>query len=122
MGSAPLDRHQHSTHSGNMAGLNAPLIALALLAGVAGTLGGLTDRGLLVDEVPGLVEKPPYFTDTDVKTLTVSEGDALSIDCRPGGTPNPSVEWERLNDVLPYYGGNLYRHQKLEIPMLTKED
>jgi len=102
------------------------LIALALLAGVAGTLGGLTDRdsSQLVDEssVPGIIEKPPYFTDTSVKTLTVSEGDALSIDCRPGGTPNPSVEWERLNDVLPFYGGNLYRHNKLEIPMLTHKD
>jgi len=106
---------------------NNALIALVItLAGVAGTLGGLTDRGSsqLVDEadVPGIIEKPPYFTNTDVKTLTVKEGDALSIDCRPGGTPSPNVEWERLDDVLPYYGGKYYKHNKLEIPMLTKKD
>ncbi|CAL4114192.1 unnamed protein product [Meganyctiphanes norvegica] len=102
------------------------LIALALLAGVAGTLGGLTDRGSsqLVDDasVPGIIEKPPYFIDTSVKTLTVKEGDALSIDCRPGGTPNPRVEWKRQEDVLPYYGGKVYKHNKLEIPALTRKD
>ncbi|KAF2344359.1 Immunoglobulin-like domain [Trinorchestia longiramus] len=60
-------------------------------------------------EVPVLIQKAPYFVDPNTKTLTVTEGDAISIDCQPGGSPTPTVFWERIESELPFYGGNFFK-------------
>lgn len=57
-------------------------------------------------DVPLIVQKAAYFSDQTIKTVQVSEGDAISIDCQPGGTPQPSVVWQRADHELPFYGGH----------------
>ncbi|KAK7071202.1 hypothetical protein SK128_003822 [Halocaridina rubra] len=71
-------------------------------------------------DVPVKLEKAPYFTDNFTKTLTVTEGDAISIDCQPGGSPRPDVYWERLNQELPYYGGRFFKANQLDIPLIER--
>ncbi|XP_068233865.1 hemicentin-1-like [Palaemon carinicauda] len=72
-------------------------------------------------DVPVKIEKAPYFTDNFTKTLTVTEGDAISIDCQPGGSPKPDVYWERLNQELPYYGGKFFKSNQFDIPHIERE-
>ncbi|XP_053627281.1 hemicentin-2 isoform X3 [Cherax quadricarinatus] len=71
-------------------------------------------------DVPVTIQKAPYFTDDFTKTLTVTEGDAISIDCQPGGSPKPEVYWERLNQELPYYGGKFFKANQLDIPLVDR--
>nr|XP_045619391.1 hemicentin-2-like isoform X1 [Procambarus clarkii] len=71
-------------------------------------------------DVPVTLQKAPYFTDDFTKTLTVTEGDAISIDCQPGGSPKPDVYWERLNQELPYYGGKFFKSNQLDIPLIER--
>jgi len=71
-------------------------------------------------EVPVLIERAPYFTDNFTKTLTVTEGDAISIDCQPAGSPTPDVYWERVNDELPYYGGKFFKANQFDIPHIER--
>lgn len=72
-------------------------------------------------EVPVHIQKAPYFTDDFTKTLTVTEGDAISIDCQPGGWPKPDVYWERLGQELPYYGGKFFKSNQLDIPLIERD-
>ena len=60
-------------------------------------------------DIPVAIESPAFFLDNFTKTLSVTEGDYISVDCRPGGSPVPDVYWERLNQPLPYYGGRLFK-------------
>ena len=60
-------------------------------------------------DVPVFLKKAAFFLDNELKTLSVTEGDAISIDCQPGGHPTPDVYWERLNKPLPYYGDGLFK-------------
>jgi len=71
-------------------------------------------------EVPVMIERAPYFTDNFTKTLTVTEGDAISIDCQPAGSPTPDVYWERVNDELPYYGGKFFKANQFDIPHIER--
>ncbi|XP_064096945.1 hemicentin-1-like isoform X1 [Macrobrachium nipponense] len=72
-------------------------------------------------DVPVKIERSPYFTDNFTKTLTVTEGDAISIDCQPGGSPKPDVFWERLNQELPYYGGKFFKANQFDIPHIERD-
>ncbi|XP_063601986.1 uncharacterized protein LOC134778097 [Penaeus indicus] len=72
-------------------------------------------------EVPVHIQKAPFFTDDFTKTLTVTEGDAISIDCQPGGWPKPDVYWERLGQELPYYGGKFFKSNQLDIPLIERD-
>ena len=58
-------------------------------------------------DVPFTVKVPAYFLDDITKTIRVTEGDAISIDCQPGGKPNPKVYWERVDDNIPFYESKL---------------
>ncbi|RXG52327.1 Neuroglian [Armadillidium vulgare] len=71
-------------------------------------------------DVPFLVLEPAYFSDDTTKTIRVSEGDAISIDCQPGGSPKPEVYWERLGDELPFYGGQFFKANQLELPLIDR--
>lgn len=71
-------------------------------------------------DVPVKLKKAPYFTDNLTKTLTVTEGDAISIDCQPGGSPKPDVYWERINQELPYYGGKFFKANQFNIPLIER--
>ncbi|KAK4304127.1 hypothetical protein Pmani_023922 [Petrolisthes manimaculis] len=64
------------------------------------------------------LQQAPFFTDDFTKTLTVTVGDSISIDCQPGGHPRPEVYWERLNDELPFYGGKFFKSNQLDIPLI----
>jgi len=49
-------------------------------------------------DVPVVVQKPAYFIDPSTKTLSVTLGDSLSVECSPGGNPKPGVHWEMMLD------------------------
>ncbi|XP_063851932.1 neuroglian-like isoform X3 [Scylla paramamosain] len=72
-------------------------------------------------DVPVSLQSAPYFTDNITKTLTVTEGDSISIDCQPGGSPKPDVYWERLNDELPYFGGRFFKSNQMDLPLVQKD-
>ncbi|KAG7154817.1 Neuroglian-like 3, partial [Homarus americanus] len=52
--------------------------------------------------------------------VPVKEGDAISIDCQPGGAPKPDVYWERVNQELPYYGGKFFKSNLLDLPLIER--
>ncbi|XP_050698565.1 hemicentin-2-like isoform X1 [Eriocheir sinensis] len=72
-------------------------------------------------DVPVSLRAAPYFTDDFTKTLTVTEGDSISIDCQPGGSPRPDVYWEKVNDELPYFGGRFFKSNQLDLPLVQKD-
>ncbi|XP_076066165.1 hemicentin-2-like [Oratosquilla oratoria] len=71
-------------------------------------------------DIPVNIEKAAYFTENKVKTLTVAEGDLISIDCQPGGSPKPKVYWERIDEDIPFYGSRTYEANQLEIPSIER--
>ena len=53
------------------------------------------------------IEKAPYFSDSSTKQVVVTEGDNVSLDCKPAGTPEPEAFWERVQEGPVYYGGSV---------------
>jgi len=72
-------------------------------------------------DVPVLVEKAPFFNTQMTRGLTVKEGDSISIDCQPGGSPQPTVYWQRVDHKLPFYAGNFAQTNQIEISDATTD-
>ncbi|KOX69521.1 Lachesin [Melipona quadrifasciata] len=74
------------------------------------------------------VRRPPIISDNSTRTLIVTEGQPVQLECYAGGFPTPRISWRRENNAILPTGGSIYRTLKnysgntLKIPAIRKED
>ncbi|XP_018016707.1 lachesin-like isoform X2 [Hyalella azteca] len=69
-----------------------------------------------------LVRRPPYILDNSTRTVVVSDGDSVKLECYAGGVPTPSISWRRENNAILPTGGSIFKGNILMIPSVRKED
>ncbi|KAB7501110.1 Lachesin [Armadillidium nasatum] len=62
--------------------------------------------------VPLLVRRPPIISDNSTRSVVVSEGTPVKLECYAGGVPIPKVYWRRENNALLPTGGSVFSAQK----------
>nr|CAD7424595.1 unnamed protein product [Timema monikensis] len=73
-------------------------------------------------EVDLQVRRPPIISDNSTRSLVVSEGQSVKLDCYAGGYPPPRVSWRRENNAILPTGGSIYRGNTLKIASISKDD
>ncbi|XP_060533195.1 lachesin [Cylas formicarius] len=73
-------------------------------------------------EVEVQVRRPPFISDNSTRSVVVSEGEAIEMECYAGGYPPPRISWRRENNAILPTGGSIYRGNKLKIKAIQKED
>lgn len=73
-------------------------------------------------EVDLQVRRPPVISDNSTRSLVVSEGQPVTLECYAAGHPMPRISWRRENNAILPTGGSIYRGSVLRIPQITKED
>ncbi|CAL8130911.1 unnamed protein product [Orchesella dallaii] len=72
-------------------------------------------------EIDVRVRIPPVISDNSTRSLVVSEGDEVTLECYASGFPTPKISWRRENnDILPT-GGSIYRENVMKIDAVKKE-
>jgi len=62
-----------------------------------------------------LVRMPPVISDNSTRSLVVSEGQEVKLECYASGFPLPKISWRRENNVILPTGGAIYRGNTLKI-------
>ncbi|XP_056638074.1 lachesin [Diorhabda carinulata] len=73
-------------------------------------------------EVELQVRRPPFISDNSTRSIVVSEGEAVEMECYAGGYPTPRISWRRENNAILPTGGSIYRGNILKIRSIRKED
>ncbi|KAL1117792.1 hypothetical protein AAG570_004107, partial [Ranatra chinensis] len=73
-------------------------------------------------DVDLLVRRPPVISDNSTRSLIVSEGQQVTLECYAGGYPPPRILWRRENNAILPTGGSMYRGNVLKISAIHKED
>ncbi|OXU21667.1 hypothetical protein TSAR_011671 [Trichomalopsis sarcophagae] len=73
-------------------------------------------------EVELQVRRPPIISDNSTRSLVVSEGQPVELNCYAGGFPTPRISWRRENNAILPTGGSIYRGNTLKIAHVRKED
>lgn len=73
-------------------------------------------------EVDLQVRRPPIISDNSTRSLVVSEGESVRLECYAGGYPPPRVSWRRENNAILPTGGSIYRGNILKIAKINKRD
>ncbi|CAH1958152.1 unnamed protein product [Acanthoscelides obtectus] len=73
-------------------------------------------------EVELQVRRPPFISDNSTRSVVVSEGEAVQMECYAGGFPPPRISWRRENNAILPTGGSIYRGNVLKIKAIRKED
>lgn len=73
-------------------------------------------------EVELQVRRPPIISDNSTRSIVVSEGEAVQLECYAGGYPPPRISWRRENNAILPTGGSIYRGNRLKIKQIRKED
>ncbi|CAH0549583.1 unnamed protein product [Brassicogethes aeneus] len=73
-------------------------------------------------EVELQVRRPPFISDNSTRSIVVSEGEAVQMECYAGGFPSPRISWRRENNAILPTGGSIYRGNILKIKHIRKED
>lgn len=68
------------------------------------------------------VRRPPFISDNSTRSLIVSEGESVQLECYAGGFPAPRISWRRENSVILPSGGSIYRGNILKMKSIRKED
>lgn len=61
-------------------------------------------------EVDLQVRRPPVISDNSTRSLVVSEGQSVRLECYAGGYPLPRISWRRENNAILPTGGSIYRY------------
>ena len=62
-----------------------------------------------------LVRMPPVISDNSTRSLVVSEGQSVTLECYAAGYPLPKISWRRENNAILPTGGAIYRGNELRI-------
>ncbi|XP_043475593.1 lachesin-like [Leptopilina heterotoma] len=68
------------------------------------------------------VRRPPVINDNSTRSLVVSEGQTVQLECYADGYPTPRIFWRRENNVDLPTGGTVYHGNILKIASVCKED
>ncbi|XP_050316013.1 lachesin [Anthonomus grandis grandis] len=68
------------------------------------------------------VRRPPFISDNSTRSVVVSEGQPVEMECYAGGYPTPRISWRRENNAILPTGGSIYRGNRLKIRSIRKED
>lgn len=82
----------------------------------------LTVVEIISADVAVSVRIPPIIFDNSTRSVVVSEGQAVKLECYAGGFPLPTVSWRRENYAVLPTGGSQYRGNILTIPSVSKDD
>nr|XP_022911528.1 lachesin [Onthophagus taurus] len=68
------------------------------------------------------VRRPPVISDNSTRSVIVSEGQSVELNCYASGYPTPKISWRRENNAILPTGGSIYRGNVLKIKRVRKED
>lgn len=68
------------------------------------------------------VRRPPVISDNSTRSVIVSEGQQVTLECYASGYPPPKISWRRENNAILPTGGSIYRGNVLKIISVKKED
>ncbi|MCL4142859.1 UNVERIFIED_CONTAM: hypothetical protein GTU68_007555 [Idotea baltica] len=69
-----------------------------------------------------VVLQPPVIFDNSTRTVVVTRGTPVKLECYAVGLPSPKVSWRRENNALLPTGGSVFSGNQLLIPSIRKED
>ncbi|XP_058805612.1 lachesin-like [Phymastichus coffea] len=72
-------------------------------------------------EVELTVRRSPIINDNSTRSLLVSEGQSVRLECYADGYPKPRVSWRRENNARLPTGGSIFRGGVLRVPAVRKE-
>merc|ERR1712223_512543 len=79
----------------------------------------LTDRETA--EVPLIVRRPPIISDNSSRSVVVTEGQRVELDCYASGYPPPEIYWRRQDNAVLPTNTSIYKGHTLMFPKVTKE-
>ncbi|CAG0887216.1 unnamed protein product [Darwinula stevensoni] len=82
----------------------------------------ITVQNRITADVLLSVRQPPVISDNSTRSVVVSEGQSVTLECYASGYPLPRVSWRRENNAVLPTGGAIYRGNKLTINSIKKED
>uniref|UniRef100_A0A0A9YFY8 Lachesin n=1 Tax=Lygus hesperus TaxID=30085 RepID=A0A0A9YFY8_LYGHE len=68
------------------------------------------------------VRRPPVISDNSTRSVIVSEGQQVTLECYANGYPSPRISWRRENNAILPTGGSMFRGNILKIISVKKED
>lgn len=74
---------------------------------------GVSNR--VTANVDVLVRIPPVISDNSTRSLVVSVGQSVTLECYASGFPLPRISWRRENNAMLPTGGSIYRGNVLHI-------
>ncbi|CAH0384372.1 unnamed protein product [Bemisia tabaci] len=82
----------------------------------------ITLQNKITAETDLVVRRPPVISDNSTRSLVVSEGQSIQLECYANGFPPPKVSWRRENNRALATGASIYRGNVLKIANITKDD
>ncbi|XP_026278256.1 lachesin isoform X2 [Frankliniella occidentalis] len=73
-------------------------------------------------EVELQVRRPPVISDNSTRSIVVSEGQPVRLECYANGWPIPRISWRRENNAILPTGGSIYKGNVMRIAQIRKED
>lgn len=61
-------------------------------------------------EVELQVRRPPVISDNSTRSVVVSEGQPVRLECYANGWPIPRISWRRENNAILPTGGSIYKY------------
>ncbi|XP_034479497.1 lachesin-like [Drosophila innubila] len=68
------------------------------------------------------VRRPPVISNNSTRSIVVSEGSEVQMECYASGYPTPTITWRRENNASLPTDGVVYEGNILRIKSLKKED
>ncbi|KAJ1520905.1 hypothetical protein ONE63_003985 [Megalurothrips usitatus] len=68
------------------------------------------------------VRRPPVISDNSTRSIVVSEGQPVRLECYANGWPIPRISWRRENNAILPTGGSIYKGNVMRIAQIRKED
>lgn len=65
------------------------------------------------------VRRPPVISDNSTRSLVVSEGQSVQLECHAGGFPQPRISWRRENNAILPTGGSIYRYIYIDLNAIS---
>lgn len=73
-------------------------------------------------EVELQVRRPPVISDNSTRSVVVSEGQPVRLECYANGWPIPRISWRRQDNAILPTGGSIYKGNVMRIAQIRKED
>ena len=79
----------------------------------------LTDRETA--DVPLIVRRPPIISDNSTRSVVVTEGQRVELNCFASGYPPPEIYWRRQDNAVLPTNTSIFKGTTLVFPKVTKK-